>query len=250
MSVSKLEAPQFWKALFQSRARLLWPIAQKSWHRIDWLYRRARKYRCGVEWVRNIAIDYKYRGYCGGRTLTRFAEAGAHATTGTDYNQLKKLFSERGVPIRPDDVLVDVGCGKGRVINFWLHSGHKNRMYGLELDPEFAAWTAQRLSSFPNVSILAGDAVENLPQDATLLYLFSPFKAYVVKKLKEQLEDRCRDHLDRVRILYYSDPKKADVFRQDPAWEVKDLRHLKTFYDAVLITRKTKAASAANGGGR
>jgi precorrin-6B methylase 2 len=112
-------------------------------------------------------------------------------------------------------VLVDVGCGKGRVLNYWLHSGLKNRIYGLELDPEFAGFAARRLAKYKNVTILAGDAIENLPDDATLIFLYNPFEGDVLERLKERLKQKYAHRLHTIRILYYS-CMFIDVFRQDP----------------------------------
>ena len=42
---------------------------------------------------------------------------------------LPKLFNERnGTAIKSSDVLVDVGCGRGRVINWWLSLGLGNKI--------------------------------------------------------------------------------------------------------------------------
>jgi len=86
-----------------------------------WLRYYAIKTRLGREAIRNIVIDWKYGGYCGGRTLTRFPETGAHTTVSTDYYELEKVFGHQGVSVRSNDVLVDLGCGKGRILNYWLH---------------------------------------------------------------------------------------------------------------------------------
>jgi SAM-dependent methyltransferase len=206
----------------------------------DWVVWYARKTRFGIEWLRNVAIDWKYGGSCGGRIHTRFPETGANGTSSADYYQLDKLFGPKGVRIQPEDVIVDVGCGKGRVLNYWLHRGYRNRIYGMELDPDFAAFSANRLRKFTNVSIIAGDALAKLPSDATLFFVFNPFKAPVFEAFKKQLELQFRNR--PCRILYFH-CKHADVFRDDPRWTLEEL-HLNTFYDAVLITKKPEAEDA------
>ncbi len=80
-------------------------------------------------------------------------------------------------------MLVDIGCGKGRVINFWLHQGLTNRLIGLELDPDVATAAQQRLAPYRNVQIIVGDAIENLPTDGTLFYLYNPFERPIVEAL-------------------------------------------------------------------
>lgn len=70
-----------------------------------------------------------------------FKRLGANGVYHTDYSVINTIFSL--VPIGEQDVLVDVGCGKGRVINYWLSQGYTNKMVGLELDPQVAAQTVQ-----------------------------------------------------------------------------------------------------------
>jgi len=72
------------------------------------------KTRFGVELVRNWLIDPRY-----GATWARDPDAvrrrGRARLLRQDYLQLSRIFA--AIPIAPDDVLVDVGCGLGRVIN-------------------------------------------------------------------------------------------------------------------------------------
>lgn len=199
--------------------------------RVAWWY--ARKTRFGIEEIRNRWIDARYGEYCGGYIDTQFAELGAHGFTAADYAQLERIFDQRkGVAVTPSDVLVDLGCGKGRVINFWLHRGWKNRIVGVELDPQIGARTARRLSAFPNVTIRIGDAVEALPPDGTIFFLFNPFGEIVAARLKERLAELCRCGAE-LRIVYYS-CKFVDVFAADPEWRVC-YPALRTFYRTAVI---------------
>jgi protein-L-isoaspartate O-methyltransferase len=130
----------------------------------------------------------------------------------TPYAVLPEIFAGR---IGPDDVLVDVGCGKGRVINWWLSRGLRNRMYGIELDPEVAAATRRRLRRFGNVTIITGDATSSVPDDATLLYMYNPFDAAAVARLKENLTERFARH--GITVLYWNLEWLA-AFQDDPRW--------------------------------
>ncbi len=134
----------------------------------------------------------------------------------SDYAALDAVFPGR---ISPDDVLVDVGCGRGRVINWWLANGCRNsRIYGLEYDPEVAAITSRRLARYPNVTIVEGDALEHLPADATLMYLYNPFVRPVVERFAALVADT---YSGRPMRLIYSNCKHIDVFRADPRWIVQ-----------------------------
>jgi hypothetical protein len=136
--------------------------------------------------------------------------------------------------IRPSDVLVDVGCGKGRVINWWLSRGLRNKMIGIELDERFAAPTAARLQAYPNVSIFCGNALEHIPPDGTLFFLFNPFTAPVVEAFKDRVIDVCGENANPT--ILYSFCVHADVFRNDPRWIVEPVR-IKTFWPAVVVRR-------------
>ena len=116
--------------------------------------------------------DLRYGGALRGDIRSRYRRAGAYNVVNSPYSVLPHVFRGR---IGPQDVLVDVGCGKGRVINWWLDQGLRNRMVGLEIDPAVASATARRLSAFGNVMIIHDDATTGVPDDATLLYMYNPF---------------------------------------------------------------------------
>jgi SAM-dependent methyltransferase len=235
--VTRLAAPfdVFRGPLQVLRRGLGWRV--RAVHRwIAWFYwMQIIKTRCGLESVRNFLIDRHFGGSCGGAYPTRFADSGARGTSSVDYYQLPKLFHEQnGVVIRPSDVLLDVGCGKGRVINWWLGRGLRNKMIGIELDERFAAPTAERLRKYSNVSIVCGNALEHIPPDGTLFFLFNPFTAPVVEAFKDRVIEVCGEDGD-VTIVY-SFCVHADIFRNDPRWVVEPAR-TKTFWPAVVVRR-------------
>jgi hypothetical protein len=165
--------------------------------------------------IRNAVFDLRFGGLLGGVVPSRYAELGAVQTENSDYAALPRIFGNR---IRASDVLVDVGCGKGRVINWWLGQGLRNPMIGIELDPEIAAQTRRRLRRHPNVTIMAGNAVDCLPHHGTLFYLYNPFNADVMRQFRDRLLEVATHH--DVRILYYR-CVHVDVFTEDPRWQVE-----------------------------
>jgi SAM-dependent methyltransferase len=176
------------------------------------------KRRYGIRPLHNFLVDRAWGGPCGGIKHSPFAHLGAYATQSMDYAQLSYLFSRNDLPIRESDVLVDVGCGKGRVLNYWLGRGVRNRMIGIELDEAVAAATRRRLARFANVEIIQGDATEVLPEDGTLFFLFNPFGPDVLKRFGERLK-----HRRGIRIIYWYS-LHAEIFRDDPWWSVRPLR--------------------------
>lgn len=127
-------------------------------------------------------IDLRYGGK---RATTRLNVNAGHPENNTlqhtDWKFLNEIFQQ--VTIRPDDVLVDVGCGDGRVISYWLSRGCKNKIVGIEIDPDTAEDARRRFSRFPNVTILQGDAADALKQTGgTLLYIFNSFSGETLRR--------------------------------------------------------------------
>jgi hypothetical protein len=169
--------------------------------------------------LRSLLLDLRYGGYCGGTIPSRFAHLGAERTGSTAYFQIEEHFHRAGIQVGPADVLVDIGCGKGRVLNYWLSCGYRNRMVGLELDPQIADWVRRRLRSWPNVEIITGDAVENLPEEGTIFYAANPFNAAVMARLKARMEALFLGR--REVVLLYCNCHHTGVFAHDPAWRVE-----------------------------
>ena len=211
--------------------------AGQSWGRFGRVRRqwrlRVRKSRFGIEAVRNYLIDRRYGGSCAGAVQTPFRHLGAYGTSSADYLQLRRIFSsENGVTISPDDVLVDVGCGKGRVLNHWLDMGLENRIVGIELDPRFASFAAERLTDYPNVEVICGDALESLPENGTIFFLFNPFNRHLLARFAERVA-ALPDPQGEVLVVYYY-AMHADVFEEDPRFVVESFA-TPTFHPGITV---------------
>jgi len=179
-------------------------------------------------------MDIRFGGrFLGGGVETRFASLGAYNTANSDYGALE--FSLSKIRMGSGDVFVDVGCGKGRVINYLLHRGFTGRIIGVELDDEIASFTRRRLRRYANVQIRSGNILDNLPEDATIFYLFNPFCAEVMKRFKEKIEAS----FGRVIVIYYNDCF-IDVFQNHPGWKIITFRHPR--YHSLSIAEYTQTA--------
>ena len=177
------------------------------------------------------AIDLQFGGrLCRTDLNENTYKDGRHTMVHTHYHVLRDIFAR--VPILSDDVLVDVGCGEGRVINFWLSQGWKNKMIGIEVVESIADQTRKRYRKYPNVSIVTGDALANLPRNGTLFFLYNPFGDEIVARFEESIRP-----LD-ARIVYhqnnYMEPFQSDV------WQIEPLNSKGTIYQfqAALITKR------------
>lgn len=171
----------------------------------------------------NFLLDMRYGGkFLGGGIPSRFQNEGAYATANSNISVLPAIF--KLVPIHECDTIVDVGCGKGRPINWWLSQYLKNDIYGIELDETIADSIRKRLGKYSNVHIVSGDAVENIPKNATIFYLYNPFNADVLKRFTDALL-LPPDNYQNAVIIYYN-PVHINVFKDNPAWSV-------AFYDVT-----------------
>ena len=168
--------------------------------------------------VRNAVQDLRFGKPLGGTVKTRYAHLGAHDVGNADYDDLAILFGEADV--RPDDVIVDVGCGKGRSLNWLLAHHPQNRLIGIEIDPAICAQTAKRLRRFEQVAIRCGDATTMLPPEGTLFYLFNPFDESVMVRFRDALAAARADIASRTRIVYYT-WKALHVYEDDSRFAVR-----------------------------
>ena len=215
--------------------------------RVRQAWRVALRRRFGWRALCNLWQDRRFGGYCGGTIASAYAHLGATAVQSTDYAPLVAIFESGRVPIGADDVLVDLGCGKGRVLNYWLRLRRGRRLIGIELDERIAAETRTRLKRQEHVEIITGSAIERLPADGTLFYMFNPFEAPVVAQLKRALDALAASRkrtAPAIRVVYYY-CRHADVFESDPAWRLTELP-TGDHHRAVLIERVAAAQPAAH----
>ncbi len=177
------------------------------------------------------ALDLRFGGkLCATNLDETVYKDGRHTMVHSDYHVLRDIFSQ--VPIGEDDVLVDVGCGEGRVINFWLSRGLKNQIIGLEIVEEVAKRTRERYRKYPNVSILRADAVANPPPNGTIFFLYNPFGEDKVPLFERAVRNF------RATIVYYQNNYMNAFDRR--YWTVKPLHSSGKIYEysAAIITKR------------
>ena len=189
--------------------------------------------------IRNPLMDLRYGAILRGVHQSRFENLGALETSNTDYAVLPALFRDL---VGESDVLVDVGCGKGRVINWWLSQGWGNKLIGIELDPLIAEKTRARLRKHPNVTILAGNVLDNISAEATIFYLYHPFHWPVMERFKNRLLETFGER-GGVVLVYYN-CMCIDLFKRDSRWEIQELElNLPGAHSAAIIRMKSGPSS-------
>ena len=146
---------------------------------------------------------------------TRHAADGAHDPTATPYFVLDDLLGSLG--LAAESHLLDVGCGAGRVLAYFVGAGLPGRVTGVELDPalatEVAAWSAR----YPQVEVVAGSALDLPLAGYTHAYLFNPFDTPLLRAFLDRLE---REVTGPVTLVHMSDNGEWPAYLGRGGWTV------------------------------
>jgi SAM-dependent methyltransferase len=98
----------------------------------------------------------------------------------------------RDVPIRPDDTLVDLGSGLGRVA-ILVHLLGGARTSGIEIQEHLVrrARAVCEALGVPDVSFVHGDAAE-AALDGSIFFLYAPFNGRMLTAVLRRIEDVAR----------------------------------------------------------
>lgn len=127
----------------------------------------------------------------------------------TPYTVLERLANS-GL-IRKKDVVLDYGCGKGRV-DFFLSYQTRAKTIGIEYDERIyqgAVENRKTAVSGGRVEILLQKAEEyEVPQEVNRCYFFNPFSGELLQKV-----------MARILESYYSNPREMYLFFYYPSQE-------------------------------
>jgi len=162
--------------------------------------------------LRNRGYDTFLRVDTGGIVKTNVAD-GCHAAS-ADYTTVNAMLAR--LDLRPDDVLVDIGCGKGRVVCLAARLRVK-RVIGIDLGPEVvrtAQDNIQRLRGARSpAEALVADAVTFDYSDVTCAYFFNPFEHFVLDRVLAKIREDRAGAPFRCLFLHLSEVQR-DVFAQ------------------------------------
>ena len=184
--------------------------------------------------IKELFIDLKYGGYLGGKKKTPFAALGANDTASTEYGALSEIFSTPPIAALPQNgVIMDVGCGKGRVLRFLVDRFPQSKLIGIEIDDDVARLTRQRLKKFENISIISGDVRNMELIDRSLVYIFNSFKEHVMNEFIDLI--LTSDTIRQISIIYYN-PVHLSAFKRDDRFKVLEIKISKIYPRCALIS--------------
>lgn len=146
---------------------------------------------------------------------TRFAADGAHDPTPTPYFVLDELLG--GLSLGRGDHLLDVGCGRGRVLAYAARRFPAARVTGVELDPALAEYASSWSEGIPGVSVRRGSALGLSLAPYTHFYLFNPFDTPVLERFLFRLEREVRSAVD---VIHLSDNGETHTYLVRSGWRL------------------------------
>lgn len=162
-----------------------------------------------------------------------YSKKGAYPAQCISYLYIYEL--EKYIELFPDDVFVDVGCAWGRLIGYLNLKYNVKKFVGIELNETVAVKAKHIYAKQEKVEIIEGDAVEHIPDDATVFYLFNPFDGEVLNAFLEQIQ-KVKWSTNKKLRLYYLHPIHANVFEKYPEWKLKKTSELKPkFMGAIYL---------------
>ena len=125
-----------------------------------------------------------------------------HPYEPTPYCVLERL-AESGL-IGGEDVVLDYGCGKGRV-DFFLSHQTKARTVGIEYDERIYADALenQRTARATADFVLANAEHYEVPGDVTCCYFFTPFSVEILHKVMARIVESWYDCPREIMLFFY-----------------------------------------------
>jgi tRNA A58 N-methylase Trm61 len=127
----------------------------------------------------------------------------------TSYSFLEELRDY--LKLTPEDVFIDFGAGKGRIICF-LAGERVKKVVGVELDPVMLAAARKNIDSLKAknspVELVGGDAAAFDVSEGTIFFFYWPFEYktfnQILQNIKKSMDSRPRS----VRLVYVSCPHR------------------------------------------
>jgi SAM-dependent methyltransferase len=190
-------------------------------------------------------FDFKYKTDTRNKvSLNNLAVAGANKERGSFYQPTMALSFNRlldTIPLPPDSVLVDFGCGKGRVLLLAVLRGIKKAV-GIEFSPELCRIAESNIKivekatgSRLDIEVIEGDATDyEIEDEQNVFFFFNPFDDVILEAVVKNMERSLQRKPREIAIVYYN-PVHSHVL--DHHFPLKD-RYIVGGEEYVLYTNR------------
>jgi len=155
------------------------------------------------------------------------------------YDLLEDVFAKTNVSDFKH--LLDIGCGKGRVLCVAAQLGVK-KVSGIDFSKEFCAaanknlLTTQRTFSDLDFKIYNNDAFYfKIAEDVDCIFMFNPFNDVIMSGVLENIEISLEEHPRKMTIIYFNPLQKHLFLEQgyEVIYQQKKLQYL----EAAVLTK-------------
>jgi SAM-dependent methyltransferase len=172
---------------------------------------------------------------------------GNHHYMPTSYKGCRDYLA--AMALMPDDVFVDFGCGKGRVLA--LASQYPvRRIVGVEIAQRLADEARLNVERFKGprrcnqVEVWCGSAADfPIPPDSSCLFFYNPFRGEVLARVFANIAASLDEFPRPLRILYANPLRYLEVADQYP-W-VEEIGRCNSDEDAILYRANRSNAGQA-----
>ena len=127
-----------------------------------------------------------------------------HPYEPTPYRVLQRL-ADSGL-ISKEDVVLDYGCGKGRV-GFFLSHGTKAKTIGIEYDEHIYQWALENQKTARSRAkaefVLTRAEEYEVPWDVNRCYFFNPFSVEILHKVMARILDSYYEAPREIYLFFY-----------------------------------------------
>jgi SAM-dependent methyltransferase len=142
-----------------------------------------------------------------------------------DYSLLRRYMDP--LEIGPGDVLIDIGCGMGRVLCIFARK-RLRKCVGIEFSAELARIAEMNARSLrarhAPIEIRIGDAVEADYSEGTIFWIYNPFGEQTMNMVLSRIGESLSTTPRRIQIVYVN-PVCEAVFRQFSWLTCTDVRN-------------------------
>lgn len=171
-----------------------------------WIYHKESEIKSKNEDILEASYEKEQLGYdtSGNITSKDISKYGdAHFYMPIKYFYLKRIFED--IVLNKDDVFVDIGCGKGRVV-VYVSQFEIKKAIGIEISDEIgknAQDIAAKINTKVPIEIIISDAAVCDLSEMTVFFMYNPFKMKtmldVINNIKKSLDENPR----KIKIIYF-----------------------------------------------
>ena len=121
------------------------------------------------------------------------------------YGIIEKALAS--IKLKPNDVFIDFGCGKGRVV-IWTGLHQLKKVIGVEINKGLSVMARNNLKRMrfrrSPIEIVNQDAAEFDPGEGTIFFFFNPFGAKTISAILANIKNSLTTNPREIQIIYYS----------------------------------------------